>query len=285
MKLKKIAAVISAAAAVLALAGCNNDADDPFANYPQNAQTSGANSNSFESKPEIITPAVQMPDIPVNEATAFEYHYDSGLEGMVITDYKLQSPKVHIPEKLENEKVVKVDFYEVDKEITHIIMPDSVKYFYFSSKTLKSLQFFNLPDSLEGISESAFSDRTDITSVTIPDKVIWIDRYAFYGCTGLTSVTIPDSVTTIHESAFKNCTGLKSMTIGNNVTAIYENAFMGCTNLTNVNFPDSIHIVGNNIFDDCKKIQVTYKGLTYDYDHIADLYSDIESNFTSQPRV
>src|SRR5262245_16424062 len=43
----------------------------------------------------------------------------------------------------------------------------------------------------------AFSDRTDVTSVTIPSSVTSIGGWSFEGCTGLMSVTIPDSVTDI----------------------------------------------------------------------------------------
>lgn len=151
MKFKRIAAVISAAAVVLALTGCGNEANlgDPLTNNPQNGQSVSAN-----SKPAGNKPASLLPDIPVTDASAFDYKYDSHLGGMVITNYKLENPMIHIPDMLENKEVVKVDIWRVEKDITHIIMPDSVKEFDFSGQTDKSLQFFNIPESVTEIEEN-----------------------------------------------------------------------------------------------------------------------------------
>ena len=56
-------------------------------------------------------------------------------------------------------------------------------------------------------------------------KVIRIGDYAFSDCTELTSVTIPDSVTDIRWRAFYNCVSLKSVTIPKSVTHIDNYAF------------------------------------------------------------
>lgn len=47
------------------------------------------------------------------------------------------------------------------------------------------------------IGDNAFTNNTDITSVTIPEGVTKIGYRAFYGCTNLTDITIPNSVTEI----------------------------------------------------------------------------------------
>lgn len=162
MKIKRIAAVISAAAVALALTGCGNDtnANDLFGNNPQSGQALSAN-----SKPAGNKPASLLPDIPVTDASAFDYKYDSELGGMVITNYKLENPKIHIPDKMENEKVVGVDLHRVEKDLTHIIMPDTVKEFNFSDQTDKSLQFFNFPDGVtdwDGVGYFNGLDNTEI---------------------------------------------------------------------------------------------------------------------------
>ena len=84
-----------------------------------------------------------------------------------------------------------------------------------------------------------YSDRVNITSISIPNSVTIIGEYAFYECTGLTSVTIGDSVTSIGERAFYNCTGLTRITITNSVTSIGRQAFSGCTGLTSVTFENT----------------------------------------------
>ena len=87
-----------------------------------------------------------------------------------------------------------------------------------------------IPDEIHGkkvtrIGDSAFIDRTELTSVTIPDGVTYIVDCAFFGCTSLETVTIPNSVINICSSAFRNCTSLKEVTIPASVTDIGDEAF------------------------------------------------------------
>lgn len=112
-----------------------------------------------------------------------------------------------------------------------------------------------IPSTINGLPvreiSSAFSDRTDISSVTIPDSVSSIGSSAFYGCTGLTGVTIPQSVTTIGFRAFSGCTGLSGAAIPASVISIGASAFSGCSHLTQVTIPDSVTSIGKDAFTAC----------------------------------
>ncbi len=138
--------------------------------------------------------------------------------------------------------------------------------------------------SVKNIGNRAFSDHTELTSITIHESVTSIGEYAFYGCTGLTSITIPSSVTSISSSAFSGCTGLENITVesgnpkyhsaGNcmiategkalitgcknsiiptdgSVKYIGDYAFSGCTGLTNMTIPDSVTSIGQGAFYGC----------------------------------
>lgn len=59
--------------------------------------------------------------------------------------------------------------------------------------------------NVTSIGEAAFSECSDLTSVTIPESVTSIGERAFYWCSGLTSVTIPEGVTSIGVRAFIGC--------------------------------------------------------------------------------
>lgn len=102
----------------------------------------------------------------------------------------------------------------------------------------------------------------DSNTVNIPDGVTSIGKYAFANCTSLTNIIIPNSVTSVGESAFRNCTNLTSITIPNSVIFIDDSAdssaFMSCN----------------------KSLRLTYKGQTYDYSQIDELYFAINDGIS-----
>ncbi len=113
--------------------------------------------------------------------------------------------------------------------------------------------------------------------LVIPDGVTRIKSSTdFLNRTSISSIILPNSVIEIGSEAFKDCTSLTSVIIPDSVTIIYSEAFSGCTSLTNVTIPDSVIKIGGGAFQDCTSLtNVTYKGKTYDYEHIYDLYEDI----------
>ena len=108
----------------------------------------------------------------------------------------------------------------------------------------------NLPNTVNKISDGAFSGCTGFTSITIPNSVTQIGNYAFMGCTGLTSIAIPNSVTQIGDYAFSGCTGLTSITIPNSITKIGYHWFSGCTGLVLITIPNSVTEISYS-FDGC----------------------------------
>ena len=119
------------------------------------------------------------------------------------------------------------------------------------------------------IGNSAFSDCSSLTSITIGNSVISIGNYAFYNCRGLTSVTIPDSVTSIGEYAFNNCSSLTSITIPNSVTNIGKYAFYDCSALQNIIIPPNVETIGLGAFYGCKSLRYVWFGYTEQgYDNI-----------------
>ena len=98
--------------------------------------------------------------------------------------------------------------------------------------------------TVTSIASNAFSDNTNLISVSIPSSVTSIGDGAFSGCAGLTSITIPYYVTSIGNSAFWGCAGLTSITIPYNVKSIGNGAFAQCSSLTSINVES-----GNNKYD------------------------------------
>ncbi len=442
MGIRKTIATVIAAAMVLSMTACANNEKPNNEGVMTNSNNSSTN-RIYGIEDDVPVPPKQtsmwdvIPEIPVTDASAFTYKYDSELGGMVVTDYLRESPKVRIPDMIEGEPVVKVDFSEVYKELTQLVMPDSVKEFELSYTAKDYLQYVNIPNSVTeidaeifrnrsnlisvyitngttAINKEAFSgckeikvtykgetyvyeyiqdlydaincgedgmliedgtlkdvsqkfteitipdsvtnvnwgvlnSRTNLTSInvvegntvfssadgllymkkedgsslelcpkgrggdiTLPDGVTEISTYAFSDCTDITSVTIPDSVNKIGN--FSGCTSLTSInvangnakycsvdgmlcekhddgkvslekcpnvkavsiTIPNSVTEIYNSAFSDCTSLTSVIIPNSVIEIDWDAFINCKNIQAAYKGTTYDYDCLDELYDTIK---------
>ena len=105
--------------------------------------------------------------------------------------------------------------------------------------------------SVTSIVNNAFSNCTNLVTVTIPDSVTSIEDGVFNGCSSLTSVTIPDGVTSIGAGTFKGCSSLTSVTIPDGVTSIGDYAFFQCIGITSVTIPDSVTSIGERAFRYC----------------------------------
>ena len=157
-------------------------------------------------------------------------------------------------------------YYNYDSINNSIIITypgDSYPFWSYYSKPTGHLV---IPDSIihngitypvTSIGRSAFSQCTNLTSITIPNTVTKIEYGAISGCSGLTSVTIPNSVKTIGGSAFYGCTGLTSVTIGRGVDSIGDDAFKNFGIFDSIMFnADSCVFAGSgwfdhNVFSDC----------------------------------
>lgn len=127
--------------------------------------------------------------------------------------------------------------------------PTSISDSAFTNCT--SLTSITIPNSVTSIGEYAFSSCSGLTSVNIPSGVTSISDDVFEYCTSLSSVTIPNSVTYIGWKSFYQCSGLTSCTIGSGVTTIERFAFEGCSSLTSIDIPDSVIIISGYSFTSC----------------------------------
>lgn len=114
-------------------------------------------------------------------------------------------------------------------------------------------------------------------NVIIPDGTTAISKSAFDYCQKITGVTFPKSMTAIGEKAFADCISLKNITFTGGSIELGDRAFLDCTGLTDVTMPDSVTNIEDSFYG-CNSIKATYKGKTYTYSEIDDLYNAINSN-------
>ncbi len=85
------------------------------------------------------------------------------------------------------------------------------------------------------ISEDAFAECTELTSVKINGNTSIIKAGAFRKCAKLEFVGFNDNITEIGINAFAQCTSLKTITLPKNLKKLGGNAFFMCKNLETVN--------------------------------------------------
>jgi hypothetical protein len=113
------------------------------------------------------------------------------------------------------------------------------------------------------ISDYAFQDCYNLTSITIPEGVTSIGRSAFSNCNSLTSITIPEGVTSIGISAFSNCDSLTSITIPEGVTSMGDYGLQYCYSLTTVSIANSVPSIGSGTFTNCYGLtKIRFEGAT-----------------------
>lgn len=109
-------------------------------------------------------------------------------------------------------------------------------------------------------------------------------------CNSVEEVIISEGVTEVGDSAFAELTKLKTVVFPNSLKYIGVGAFLNCTSLKEIAIPDSVTSIAAptygrytfpGAFDSCTNIKATYKGKTYDYAHIDDLYKAINGNENS----
>ena len=98
----------------------------------------------------------------------------------------------------------------------------------------------------------------EATNYTIPDGVITIAYRAFSNCTNLMSITTPKTLRVISDYIFSGCTGLTSVTIGNGISSIESGAFWGCTGLTSITIPNSVYAISDDAFEGCAGLEEIY---------------------------
>lgn len=144
----------------------------------------------------------------------------------------------------------------------------------------------NVSYNVTGIGQYAFSNCTNLQSITIPSSVKTIGEAAFVGSKNIkklvvnsldawfattlngwitsphdlyvnsqlvTSVTIPSSITKLDKHLFY-VTSLKSVTIPNTLTEIGNSAFAACSKLSTVNLGSGLKTISNYAFYGCEAL-------------------------------
>ena len=129
---------------------------------------------------------------------------------------------------------------------------------FFNHKQLTSL---SLPSSVERVDSLAFEGASNLKTITFSDSgkgLKKIDSLAFKDCSSLESIDLSNAeITEIPVRAFENCTSLKSIKLPSTVTKIADNAFAGCSNLEEIKGLEQCKIseLSATAFDGCVRLK------------------------------
>jgi hypothetical protein len=101
------------------------------------------------------------------------------------------------------------------------------------------------------ITDYAFYDCYDLTSVSLPYGLGIIGPMAFQYCVQLEEITIPETVNTIAAGAFADCISLTKFNLPKQLVNIGEGAFYGCPHISTLTLPRTVQFIGAQAFDKC----------------------------------
>ena len=160
------------------------------------------------------------------------------------------------------------------KYVGNVVIPSYVYYNYktYTVKTIANSAFSNctelteisLPPTLETIQYAPFSYCTSLKSIVIPQSVVEMNYGTFIGCTSLTSIVVEEgnpkydsrnNCNAVIETA-KNIlqSGCNSTVIPDGVETINVRAFNGMTGLKSLYIPKSVKNV-YSAFDGCSSLE------------------------------
>lgn len=180
--------------------------------------------------------------------------------------YCSELKKIRLSEKL---KIISDELFSNCYSLKEITLPDSVtKIGYHAFEGTKWLREHEsdfviinkmlykyigkqpeviIPDNVEVILDSSFSDNKYIESVVMSDNVTKIGSYAFSECNNLKKICLSENIACIEYDTFADCISLESIEIPESVKEIKTDAFSGCIKLNEVKVHEKL-IVGEDSF-------------------------------------
>lgn len=133
--------------------------------------------------------------------------------------------------------------------IDKVVLPPTLKKIGSCAFQRTSLTSVNIPDNVETIEESAFSQVKKLQEVHLPDSLTSLGRYAFASCRSLRTVKIPTKLKEIPWYTFDGCNSLQSVELHDSITGIGDYSFRNC-NLREITLPKSTTWVGGSAFEE-----------------------------------
>lgn len=181
----------------------------------------------------------------LDSETDFLWEISSDNNSVTITKYVGEHTELRIPHRIHGLPVTVIgDWAFFDKQLTSVVIPDSVTRIGEDAFSVNQLTELVIPSSVTHIGKSAFSSN-QLERVHIPHSIVRIE-YGTFDTNHLTNIEIPDSITYIGSFAFFR-NKLEYVVIPNSVTFIGSTAF-AANKLTHIAIPDSVTEIEESAF-------------------------------------
>lgn len=186
-----------------------------------------------------------------------------------IKSYATLRGEIIIPESINDFKVEFLDanVLSEQKEITSVVMCDSIKYLGKAICYDSSLRNIRISNSISCIPEWCFGYCTQLRECYVPDGVSSIDNYSFYDCEMLEKIRLPKSIIFLGVGSFSHCHSLKGMDLPEELEFISDKVFQFCHEMICIVIHSKVRYIGKDAFRKCEKVTIVIdnNSLAVDY--------------------
>ena len=136
-----------------------------------------------------------------------------------------------------NPSIYGIKLCAYNKNISNVIIPENLGITVIHTRAFSdntNIKSITIASTVESIGDNVFMNCKNLDTVTFNEGVREIGTLAFSNCSGIKSICLPSTLTSLGYGAFENCTSLKTVSIDNNIEKIGVLAFNGCINLDTV---------------------------------------------------
>ncbi len=274
MMKKTIAMFLLVAAVLLSLSACSEDA--PLPNTAPQPTTAPQISGDPAVDQTDYRNEVLLQFTSIAEASASDFEYTVGANGVTINAYRGSAAQVRVPERIEGQAVAALadGAFAGQSAMTALYLPDTIAsvgsgvlkdcnalvalrtpligadanapqflgYLYGgatyndNTKVPATLRYVQLGNVLTALSDSAFADCNHLVAVLLGDRISSVGNFAFYYCEALKYVNM-DRLTQVGEYAFASCAALVRVELGAVCTSVGLGAFQGCGSISSMVLP------------------------------------------------
>lgn len=179
--------------------------------------------------------------------------------GAILLGFTKDASFREIPSQIDGMPVTEIQNLQGAPLSGTVIVPSTVrKIDDYGLSEISNMTALILPEGLEEIGYSAFSDNPMLEEVQFPMFFANVESTwgSFLdGCERLKRVRLPENLPVLSTSFFAGCEQLEEIQLPDSITEIGTDAFCDCLSLRKIQFPKSLRKIEPDAFCDCAALE------------------------------